>query len=57
MQEDTKLLIFSILYVRILKISKKYGMGSAYIKGQLDEAYGQLTLAIKKNNRGKNHGL
>ncbi len=54
MTNEFAALIYCIFKHQLI-ISTK-GMGVAYIKAQLDEAQGQLSLAIKKN-RGYQHGL
>lgn len=47
MYETNIKLIFKIFRLRISEISELYGMGQAYIQGQLEEAHHQLELQHK----------
>lgn len=50
-------LMLNLFRLRILVISKKHGAGSQYIQGQLDEAYHQIELQVKKSRWSNNHGF
>jgi hypothetical protein len=53
---DTEL-ILSIFHLKILERCIEYGMGQAYIQGQLEEARHQLTLYYKRNYKDVHHGF
>ncbi|KTC83341.1 Uncharacterised protein [Legionella cincinnatiensis] len=57
MQDKRLEVILSLFLIRILGTSQKYGMGQAYIQGQLEEACHQLTLYCKRNNKDLHHGF
>ena len=57
MYDKNSWLIFNLFRLRVFETSRKYGMGAAFIKGQLDEAYHQLTIRVKKQNYGERHEL
>ncbi|KTD14775.1 hypothetical protein Lgra_0478 [Legionella gratiana] len=57
MQEKRIEIIFSLFLIRISETSQKYGMGQAYIQGQLEEACHQLTLFCKRNYKDLRHGF
>ncbi|KTD00849.1 hypothetical protein Lgor_2766 [Fluoribacter gormanii] len=57
MQDKRLELILSLFLIRISGTSQKYGMGQAYIQGQLEEACHQLTLYCKRNNKDLHHGF
>ena len=49
--------IFLIFHIQVLRTAYQYGMGVAYIKGQLDEACHQLAIAIRKQSKDDYHEL
>ena len=57
MQEKRFEIMLAAFLIRISEISKKHGMGQAYIQGQLEEACHQLKLQDKKMYKDLHHGF
>ena len=49
--------LFYVFRLKIYEKSRAYGMGQAYIQGQLEEACHQLKLQDKKMYKDLHHGF